>query len=251
MGVIGGTLAYELLRTISNGEPTTLDGSAYAAKSKLETLLGSTFWQDIAGKVVIDFGCGTGGDAIEMAQRGALEVIGVDIQEHFLATARSHATAAGVGERCTFVRMPDTRADVIVSVDAFEHFAEPAAVLETMRSMLKPTGRVITSFGPTWYHPLGGHLFSVFPWAHLVFTEKALIRWRSDFKTDGATRFHEVAGGLNGMTIGRFERIVAASPFQIARLETVPIRRLRWAASRLTREFTTAIVRCVLLPRIR
>jgi hypothetical protein len=57
---------------------------------------------------------------------------------------------------------------------------------------------------------LGGHLFSVFPWAHLIFSEQALIRWRSDFKSDGATRFSEVAGGLNQMTIRRFERLIAA-----------------------------------------
>jgi hypothetical protein len=51
------------------------------------------------------------------------------------------------------------------------------------------------------------------------------------------------------MTIRRFERLVAASPFELARFETVPIRQLRWMASRLTREFTTAIVRCTLVPR--
>ena len=249
MGVIGGTLGYELLKTISPGEPSTLDGSAYATKSKLETLLGASLWRDIAGKVVIDFGCGTGHDAVEMAGRGASKVIGVDIQERFLAMARTHAAAAGVDDRCVFETTPSEAADVIVSVDAFEHFDDPAAILRTMRTMLKPTGRVLVSFGPTWYHPLGGHLFSVFPWAHLVFTEKALIRWRSDFKTDGATRFHEVAGGLNGMTIRRFERLVAESPFQLASFEAVPIRKLAWAGNRVTREFTTAFVRCTLEPR--
>jgi hypothetical protein len=36
--------------------------------------------------------------------------------------------------------------------------------------------------------------------AHLIFKERALIRWRAGFKTDGATRFGEVAAGLNQMT---------------------------------------------------
>ena len=104
-------------------------------------------------------------------------------------------------------------------------------------------------FWPTWYHPLGGHLFSVFPWAHLVFTEASLIRWRSDFKTDGATRFCEAEGGLNQMTIRRFRSIVAESDFKFAEFEPVPIRKLRIIANRVTREFTTAIVRCKLVPR--
>jgi hypothetical protein len=106
------------------------------------------------------------------------------------------------------------------------------------------------SFGPTWLHPLGGHLFSVFPWAHLIFSEKALIRWRSTFKTDGATRFSEVAGGLNQMTIAKFEDLVANSPLQFAGFELVPIKKLRPFHNRLTREFTTAIVRCRLVKRI-
>src|SRR5207249_7765599 len=123
---------------------------------------------------------------------------------------------------------------------------DPGALLAEMRRLINDDGRVHISFGPAWYHPMGGHLFSVFPWAHLVFTERALIRWRSDFKTDGATRFGEVEGGLNQMTIRRFERLAKQSPFVIDFLEAVPIRRLRLLHNRLTREFTTAIVRCKL-----
>jgi hypothetical protein len=78
-----------------------------------------------------------------------------------------------------------------------------------MRKILKDDGVLFVTFGYTWYHPLGGHLFSVFPWAHLILTEKTLIRWRSDFKTDGATRFREMAGGLNRMSIRRWEEILA------------------------------------------
>ncbi len=102
---------------------------------------------------------------------------------------------------------------------------------------------LIASFGPTWYHPLGGHLFSVFPWEHLVFSEDALIAWRADSKTDGATKFHETAGGLNGMTIARFERMVGDSPFEIGSLEPVPIRKLKRLHSKWNREWTTAVVR--------
>jgi hypothetical protein len=113
-----------------------------------------------------------------------------------------------------------------------------------MKGLLKPGGRVLITFGPPWFHPLGGHLFSIFPWAHLVFTEKALIRWRSDFKSDGATRFCEVEGGLNGMTVRRFQRLVEKSGYVIESFEAVPIRRLRFIATPLTWELTTSAVRC-------
>ncbi len=251
MGIIGGRIGYYILKRISkDGESGYMDGSVYANKSKLETLLGSQFWREIENKTVVDFGCGAGAEAVEIAERGASKVIGIDIQEGLLEIARQHATRAGVNERCVFSTHTAERADVIVAIDSFEHFAAPAAILQTMRDMLKPDGCVITSFGPTWYHPLGGHLFSVFPWAHLIFTEKALIRWRSDFKTDNAMRFGEVAGGLNQMTIKRFKDIVERSPFKFERLELVPIRKLQRLANRFTQEATTATVRCKLVPRV-
>jgi SAM-dependent methyltransferase len=250
MGIVGGTIGYQILKRVGKtGEAGYLDGSAYAGRSKLEVLLGPQFWQEITGKTVIDFGCGAGSESIEMAQHGAYKVRGIDLQEKLLQVACRNANEAGVSDRCVFSTQAEESADVIVAIDSFEHFKDPAAILDTMRKMLKPSGCVITSFGPTWYHPLGGHLFSVFPWAHLIFTEQSLIRWRSDFKTDGATRFGEVEGGLNQMTIKRFERIVEGSRFQIAHLELIPIRKLKPLANRLTRELTTATVRCKLVPR--
>jgi len=235
---------YRLLKAISPGEPAVCSGEAFKGKSKLEVLLGRELVCSAAGKTVIDFGCGEGLEAIELARIGAQRVIGLDIRENVLQIARSNARSAGVANICEFGTSTTQQADLIFSVDAFEHFEDPADILRIMDSLLAPSGEVVVSFGPTWYHPLGGHLFSVFPWAHLLFSEKALIRWRSDFKTDGATRFGEVAGGLNQITIRKFEQIVAASPFQVKMLECVPIRKLAPIHGRLTREFTTAIVRC-------
>jgi SAM-dependent methyltransferase len=242
-------IQYRILKGISPGAPGLLNGSVYEGKSKLGTLMGADFFRRIAGKTVIDFGCGEGAAAVEMAQRGAREVIGIDIRDEILQTARANAKRKGVEERCLFARSTAERADVVVSVDAFEHFEDPAGILSVMDQLLLQTGEVLISFGPTWFHPLGGHLFSVFPWAHLVFSEEALIRWRSTFKHDGATRFGEVAGGLNQMTIARFEDVVAHSPLECASLELVPIRPLRHVHGRLTREFTTAVVRCRLVKR--
>lgn len=245
MGVVGGEVGYRLLKAFAPGGRgmQSMDGSAYANRSKLRALLGDELLARIPGTMVVDFGCGIGTEAIELAHAGARRVVGIDIQEQFLDQGRRRAAEAGLSDRVSFATAVSDQADLIVSIDSFEHFGDPAAVLSAMHSMLRPGGSVLASFGPTWYHPLGGHLFSVFPWSHLCFTERALLRWRADFKTDGATRFGEVAGGLNQMTIGRFQRLVRESPLRLVSLEAVPIRKLRWAANRLTREFTTAIVR--------
>lgn len=236
---------YRLLRLIAPHLPATMGGGAYAGKSKLRVLLPG-IEREIRDKVVLDFGCGPGAEVKEMALLGAKHVIGLDISAKWLRLAQEQVEAAGIAARCEFVTSVANPVEVIVSLDSFEHFAEPEAVLQTMYMVLKPGGCVFLSFGPTWYHPLGGHLFSIFPWAHVVLREEALIRWRAEFKTDGAKKFGEVEGGLNQMTIRRFENILKRSPFAVEQFELIPIRRMKPLHNRVTREFLTAVVRCKL-----
>lgn len=245
MGCIGGALGYRLLKRISPGGLTAekyCSGSAYDGKSKLGVFFDRDMLDQLVGAVVLDYGCGSGDTCIELARLGARRVLGLDIQEHLLDQARAKAQSAGVAHICHFGTTAPEAADAVISLDAFEHFEDPAAVLRQIHGLLRPGGSLLAEFGPTWFHPLGGHLFSVFPWAHLIFTEPALMRWRADFKTDGATRFREVAGGLNQMTIKRWEQIVAESDFRLASFEPRPIRGLAPLHCRLTREWLTAVV---------
>ena len=73
------------------------------------------------------------------------------------------------------------------------------------------------------------------------------MRWFRDLTKDNHRTFRDV--GLNRMTVSRFEKILRQSDWQVERFEAVPIRRLRRVFSPLTREFTTAIVRCELSPK--
>jgi SAM-dependent methyltransferase len=223
-------------------------GSAYQDRSKVEALFGPGIWIELRDKVVIDFGCGTGAEAIEVARCGAKKVVGVDVRESVLIVARGAAVAAGMWDRCIFSTRTDEQADVILSIDGLEHYGDPEHALTLMRQLVRDDGKVFIAFGPPWFHPLGGHLFSVFPWAHLIFTEKAFIRWRSDFKSDGATRFCEVEGGLNQMTVRRARQLLDKSAFTIASFEAVPIKRVRAISRWLPREFFTSVVRCTLIP---
>jgi len=249
LGIIGGVAALTVLKRLCpDGETGYMTGEAYANKSKLRVLFGDQFLDEVRGRTVIDFGCGHGDESVEMALAGARRVLGVDISDRYLEIARGRAAAAGVSDRCAFMRVPDERADIVVSLDSFEHFSDPASILRIMDDYLKPDGRVFATFGPTWYHPLGGHLFSVFPWAHLLFTERSLLRWRKTFHPEQtATSFEEC--GLNRITISRFERVIADSPFKFESFEARPIRGIRWLSHRLLREFGTSTVRCTLTKR--
>lgn len=56
-------------------------------------------------------------------------------------------------------------------------------------------------------------------------------------------------GGLDGMTIARFEQLVEASPLRLVELDAIPMRRLSLLQRKSTRELTTALVRAELAPR--
>lgn len=90
MGIIGGRLGYHILRSVCKDGRYTgyMDGSAYEHRSKLETLLGPSVWDAIRDKTVVDFGCGMGDEAVEMAKRGARRVIGIDIGDYYIGRCR-------------------------------------------------------------------------------------------------------------------------------------------------------------------
>jgi SAM-dependent methyltransferase len=182
---------------------------------------------------------------IEIARAGAGIVYGIEISERYLRQARQRVDSSQVADRCRLITNSDCEpVDIVFSIDAFEHFEKPGEILAQMHSLLKPGGKLYVSFGPTWYHPLGGHAFSPFPWAHIVCSEKALVRWRNLYFPGTSVTIN--GSGLNRMTVKRFLALCRRSGFAIEKQEIVPIRKLKFLHNPLTREFTTAVVRVIL-----
>lgn len=59
--------------------------------------------QPIAGRSVIDIGCGPGHYSIALARAGAGNVLGLDFAEGMLKIARERAAALGASQHCAFV----------------------------------------------------------------------------------------------------------------------------------------------------
>ncbi len=173
----------------------------------------------ISGRV-LDFGCGWGHQAVAMATiGGATEVVGLDIQWH--ERARQLAEEHGCSDRVKFVQQltaSDAGSfDMVLSCSSMEHFSDPAAMVELMKDAVKPGGVVIISFAEPWYGPRGSHFdaYSRLPWVNILFSESTVMKVRSRFRSDGARKYEEVQGGLNRMSIAKFERIIRGSKMQI------------------------------------
>jgi len=105
---------------------------------------------------VLDVGTGTGVVALQAAARLApgSRVVGIDISEEMLATARAKAARLAHADRIELRRvdvhtldMPDATFDVVVSLFALHHLPDPAAAFRQMYRVLCPGGRLAVAFG--------------------------------------------------------------------------------------------------------
>ncbi|HEX6791014.1 MAG TPA: methyltransferase domain-containing protein [Candidatus Krumholzibacteria bacterium] len=103
----------------------------------------------IAGRSVVDIGCGPGHFSIELARRGATHVFGLDFADGMLDVARKHAEAAGVAGRCTwakgdFTTWPfDRTYDYAIVMGFMDYVQDPDAVIKKTLSIT--TGRAFFS----------------------------------------------------------------------------------------------------------
>jgi SAM-dependent methyltransferase len=107
--------------------------------------------------------------------------------------------------------------DVVLSHNSFEHFKDPYRILDEMKELLTPDGKLYITFGPLWFSPYGAHMhfFTSIPYVHLIFSEMTVMKARSHYRNDGAMRYHEVEGGLNKMSYNNFNKIITDSEMKI------------------------------------
>jgi 2-polyprenyl-6-hydroxyphenyl methylase/3-demethylubiquinone-9 3-methyltransferase len=104
----------------------------------------------LAGKIVLDVGCGGGILSESMARRGA-RVTGIDLGEKALGVARLHQLESGVevDYRCIAVEALAAEQagtyDVVTCMEMLEHVPNPASVIAACAALVKPGGQVFFS----------------------------------------------------------------------------------------------------------
>ncbi|WP_432382588.1 bifunctional 2-polyprenyl-6-hydroxyphenol methylase/3-demethylubiquinol 3-O-methyltransferase UbiG [Duganella sp. P38] len=104
----------------------------------------------LAGKQVIDIGCGGGILSESMARKGAT-VTGIDLGEKALKVADLHSLESGVPVRYKLIAAEEMAAqepgqfDVVTCMEMLEHVPDPAAIVRACATLVKPGGQVFFS----------------------------------------------------------------------------------------------------------
>lgn len=105
----------------------------------------------LAGKKVVDIGCGGGILSDAMARKGA-EVLGIDLSTKVLKVAQLHAMEAGtpsvqyreVAAEALAAEQP-AGFDVVTCMEMIEHVPDPSSIVQACASLVKPGGWVFFS----------------------------------------------------------------------------------------------------------
>jgi 2-polyprenyl-6-hydroxyphenyl methylase / 3-demethylubiquinone-9 3-methyltransferase len=104
----------------------------------------------LAGKDVVDVGCGGGILAEAMAARGA-RVLGIDLADKPLAVAKLHRLESGVDVDYRLISAEDLAAqasaafDIVTCMELLEHVPQPASTIAACARLARPGGSVVFS----------------------------------------------------------------------------------------------------------
>lgn len=162
-------------------------------------------------KDVLEIGCGHGEISCFLAAAGARSVVGIDLNVAHLEYARRFAAivASCMGPEAklplTFQSMnayemtfpnhlfhPCRLAD-----NTFEHFMQPETVMQQAFKVLRPGRRFTLPIFSSIYSVYGLHLKHGFklPWANVFFSEKTILRRRSNEWLKTTHRFNQMYPG--------------------------------------------------------
>ena len=218
--------------TMMRSEQEAFEYSVRAGQIVYEQFAG---WNDFAGKVVLDLGCGGGGKTVFYAAQGARWTIGVDRD---LNTQRATEYARERGLAVQFmplgrfgrIPLPDNACDFVVNSSVLEHVEDLHGVFRELRRVLKPRGLLLNRWHP-YRSRYGAHLWAAIgiPFAHLLFREADLIQvyYRAMVKRFGkvppgagnvnarSKSFADLTYALNRRSVREMCRAVEQAGFEI------------------------------------
>lgn len=103
--------------------------------------------QAVAGKEVLDAGCGTGYGTAILAQAGPARLCGVDVASDAIEATRAHLGDAAALQIADVRELPfeDDSFDAVVCFEVIEHIEDPLRAITEFARVLRPTGVLLIS----------------------------------------------------------------------------------------------------------
>ncbi len=185
---------------------------------------------------VCDIGCGDGLiDAGILQRSAAREFVGFDIAPGGSAALHQALKRHGystdslsnfrmVQSGVTSIPSPDHYFDVAVSWSAFEHVADPTALLREVRRILVPGGVLFLQLWPFFWLQHGTHLWQWFPdgYANQLHTDAEIqARLTRDSETDPGWKqmMFDAYSTLNRFTVRDLEASLIDAGFEVKRFQ--------------------------------
>ena len=107
-------------------------------------------YADIAGKRIVDVGCG-GGILTEGLARAGADALGIDLSEDLIDIAELHSLESGVPAKYQKISAEQLAAeqpesfDHVTCMEMLEHVPDPGAIIKACSQLVKPGGMVFFS----------------------------------------------------------------------------------------------------------
>ena len=211
-----GPGAYAFWRTTSLGSIT----------ESLEQRLILELMGELAGRRVLDVGCGDGVLACAVVSHGA-DVTGIDPDPAMLIAAHSRAARAAVGGtflegRVEQLPLPDASFDVVVSVTVLCFVSDAAGAVREMARVLRPGGRLVLGELGRW--SLWAAIRRVRGWLGATTWKAARFRSATDLRAlaeQAAFRVTNVRGAVYYPPLGVLARVLAPLDPWLGRATTI------------------------------
>ena len=178
---------------------------------------------DLAGKTVLDLGCGFGENCIRYVDKGAKRVVGVDISENMLAVAESENSHKSI----KYLKMPmedigelREHFDVVVSSLAIQYVEDYQGLVNNIYNLLNDGGVLVFSQE----HPINTCFSSGSRWtkdengkklyANVEYYSVDGVR-ESTWFVDGVKKYHRTLSTVINTLIGsglRIDKIIEPVP---------------------------------------
>lgn len=183
-----------------------------------------TLLPDFQGKTLLDLGCGYGWHCIYAAEQGAERIVGVDLSEKMLETARAKTTDDRITyQRCAMedIEFEPESFDIVLSSLALHYVENFEIIVKKVLTILKTGGAflfsaehpVFTAYGTQdWYYDENGKILH-FPVDNYYYEGKRT----ATFLGEEVVKYHKtLTTYLNSLLENGFEirRIVEPQPTQ-------------------------------------